>query len=87
METIEQLQASQPAEDRIFTIWQLCLSRRLCQIMEAGKMSQPEFAKIVGVSEEELDDLIHFSADPPLSLIAHIQALSKSDLLTWVNSD
>ena len=87
METVEQLQTSQPADDRIFTIWQLCLSRRLCQIMEAGNISQPEFANMVGISEEELDDLLHFCADPPLSVLARIQALSKSDLLTWVNTD
>jgi hypothetical protein len=42
---------------------------------------------MVGISEQELDDLIHFAADPPLSLMARIAALSNSDILTWVNTD
>lgn len=82
-EAIEKL----PAEDNLTFAWQFALSRRLCQIMEAGNISQPEFAKLVGITEEELDDLLHFCADPPLSVLARIQALSKSDLLTWVNTD
>jgi hypothetical protein len=55
--------------------------------MEERKISQPEFAKLVGISEEELDDLIHFCADPPLSLMARIAALSNAELLSWVNTD
>ncbi|MBU3680019.1 MAG: helix-turn-helix transcriptional regulator [Candidatus Kapabacteria bacterium] len=76
-----------PAEDNLLFTWQFSLSRRLCQIMEANSLTQTEFAVMVGISEQELDDLIHFAADPPLSLMARIAALSKSDILTWVNSD
>jgi len=76
-----------PAETRTYHRWQFSLSRRLCQIMEERKISQPEFAKLVGISEEELDDLIHFCADPPLSLMARIAALSNAELLSWVNTD
>jgi transcriptional regulator with XRE-family HTH domain len=76
-----------PAEENKFFEWQFSLSRRLCQIMEERKISQTEFAKLVGITEEELDDLIHFCADPPLSLMARIAALSNAELLSWVNTD
>lgn len=87
MVNIKEMVEKIPAEERMTFQWQFALSRRLCQIMEGANLTQPEFAKLVGITEEELDDLLHFSADPPLSLMARIQALSKADLLTWVNTD
>lgn len=76
-----------PAERRVFLDWRLSLARRLCQIMETNNLTQSELARMVGISEQELDELVHFSTDPPLSLIARIAALSNSDILTWVNTD
>jgi transcriptional regulator with XRE-family HTH domain len=87
MLNIKEIIAQMPLERRIYQDWQFSLSRRLCQIMEANKLTQAQFAVMVGISEQELDDLIHFAADPPLSLMARIAALSNSDILTWVNTD
>jgi transcriptional regulator with XRE-family HTH domain len=87
MLNIKEIIAQMPLERRIYQDWQFSLSRRLCQIMEANKLTQAQFAVMVGISEHELDDLIHFAADPPLSLMARIAALSNSDILTWVNTD
>jgi len=86
-QTIDRILAETEPQDLEFFDWKFKLSTRLCQIMETGSYTQPEFARMVGITEEELDDLIHFCADPPLSLMARIQALSKSELLTWVNDD
>ncbi len=87
MLSIKERIAQTPVERRTMYEWQFGLAQRLCQIMEGANLTQPEFAKLVGITEEELDDLLHFSADPPLSLMARIQAHSKADLLTWVNTD
>ena len=87
MRTIADRLAEIPIEKRTFYEWQFALSRRICQIMEADNLSQPEFAQRVGITEQELDDLIHMCADPSLSMLARISALSKSELMTWVNAD
>lgn len=87
MLNIKEIIALIPLEKRIYQDWQFSLSRRLCQIMEANNLTQAEFAVMVGITEQELDDLIHFAADPPLSMMARIAALSNSDILTWVNTD
>lgn len=84
---IDRIISETSPEDLKFYDWQFKLSTRLCQIMEAGNFTQPEFARMVGITEEQLDDLLHVCADPPLSMMARIQALSKSELLTWVNTD
>lgn len=87
MLSIAERLAQIPVENRVFYEWQFALSRRLCQIMEAGNITQSALAEMVGLTQEELDDLIHFCADPSLSTMARIAALSHSEILTWVNTD
>lgn len=87
MNILEQISARIAPADRTFYDWQLALATRICQIIETQKLTASEFADKVGVSEEQLDQLLHFCADPPLSTIARIAALTQTDVLTWVNSD
>ena len=87
MSIVKQMIAEIPADERRFYEWQFSLSNRILQIIEACDISQSEFARMIEISEAELDDLIHMIADPPLSTIARIEALSKSKVLTWVNTD
>lgn len=87
MHTIAERLAEIPTEKRTLYEWQFALSRRLCQIMEASNLSQPELAQCLGITDQELDDLIHMCADPSLSMLARISAQSKSELMTWVNAD
>lgn len=87
MSIVDQLRTQVTHEQRVYIDYQMSLAVRIAQIMEQLKMSQAEFANLVGVSEDDIDSLVHFSADPPLSTIARIEALSKSKVLTWVNTD
>ncbi len=87
MSIVDQLRTQVTHEQRVYIDYQMSLAVRIAQIMEQLKMSQAEFANLVGVSEDDIDSLVHFSADPTLSTIARIEALSKSKVLTWVNTD
>lgn len=87
MSIVDQLRAQVSHEQRVYIDYQMSLAVRIAQIMEQSKMSQTEFANLVGLSEDDIDSLVHFSADPPLSVIARIEALSKSKVLTWVDTD
>ena len=84
---IDRVIAETAKEDLVLFDWQFKLSTRLCQIMEASNMTPSEFARMVNITDEQLDELLHFCSDPPLSLLAQIEALSKSNLLTWANTD
>jgi hypothetical protein len=87
MSIVNQYIDNLPMDERVFFDWQFSLSTRLCQIMEERKISKQEFAQLVNISEAELDDLIHFCADPPLSLMARIAAFSNAEILKWVDTD
>lgn len=87
MNIVDQLRAQVTHEQRVYIDYQMSLAVRIAQIMEHLKLSQAEFASLVGLPEDDIDSLVHFSADPPLSVIARIEALSKSKVLTWVNTD
>lgn len=87
MSLVTQMIAEIPADERRFYEWQFSLSIRILQIIEEYNISESDFAHMVNISEEELDDLIHMCSDPPLSVIARIEALSKCKVLTWVNAD
>lgn len=87
MHLLERISNQIVPADLVFYDWQLALSTRLQQIMESKNVNEKEFAEMIGVTDEELDDLLHFCANPPLSLLARISALTQADLLTWGNSD
>ena len=87
MHILEKISAQIAPADLVFYDWQLALSARLYQIMEAKNVNQQDFAILIGVSDEDLDDMLHFCADPPLSVLARIAAVTQSDLLSWTNND
>lgn len=87
MNILERISAQIPPADRVFYDWQLALSAHICRVMETRGLSIAEMAELVGVSQDVLDDLLHSCADPHLSVIARISALTQTNLLTWVNSD
>jgi transcriptional regulator with XRE-family HTH domain len=87
MHIVDEIISETKPQERTLYSWQFALSLRLMQIMEEQQLTQCEFSSRVGVTEQELDDLIHYRTDPPMSLLARIAAHSNSELLTWVNTD
>lgn len=87
MNIIEELASRLGAEEALYYDWQFSLARRISQIMEERGMSQQDFIKQTGLTESEVDDLLHCGSDPTLSALARISALSDSKLLEWVDMD
>lgn len=87
MSIIEELASRVRPEETLYYNWQFSLARRIAQIMEERRMSREDFVKQTGLTEAEVDNLLHCGSDPTLSTLARISALLDCELLEFVNTD
>jgi transcriptional regulator with XRE-family HTH domain len=87
MSIIEELASRPNPEETLYYDWQFSLARRISQIMEERGMSREDFVKQTGLTEAEVDNLLHCGSDPTLSTLARISALLDCELLEFVNTD
>lgn len=87
MSTIEELASRVSPEETLYYNWQFYLARRISQVMEERGMSQEDFVKQAGLTESEVDNLLHCGSDPTLSTLARISAVLDCELLEFVNTD
>ena len=86
MGIVEKLRSETTPAERLLVKWQYTIARNVIRLLEQRGMTQKEFARLAGLTEAQVTNLLTGSPNPTLSTLAKISVALKVDILNLIDA-